>query len=606
MEAEALGNGAHSAVPDGECFLASVPEKEYPRLVPPPDSPKQEEAKNEPPKLAETSRARNVEPKLQSVVTRLKAVAAALWSEARRIAKLTTLKMRLARLKGVDLKAAHYVFGKKCYELSLLKEKFATEFTAIGELQKQIAERKAGKASEAQETKMQKAKRVFGNLAGKAEAFFFARRLRKKLIAFGRVAAADGSTDGAQAELERVKLVQRQISKSEEEHAALSKNSTGAQIHPARYWAAIASIALLTCVLLHFTLPHSTTIETTNESGTKSLSPNSAPRQRNYVNEQGEEVVGVTVEDFEKIKAQLIGRPGGDRHFGAGAERFGPITEREADAMARGMINGLTSKRPSSQMDSRKSESATVNVVPSSNDSTHHKQNASSSDQPFVAVHADFDPLLIKKMETLQTYPPAFNGERRPYEFPDSPKIPTLHPLSATRETITQDDQNLELWYTDPTNLRLEISTKDFGSMGQFQFTTEELMKFIELFKSYRLWREKAVAANVIGGTKLIGTFGEQTLTFIGPDRLQISNEQSRRILEEHILRGTQQYSPKMADAINNILTEGVTRLNARVTATLSANLDELALYKAKKESKKREEALYKAEAQRKLNEALK
>jgi hypothetical protein len=29
MEAEALANGAHSAVPDGECFLASVPEKEY-------------------------------------------------------------------------------------------------------------------------------------------------------------------------------------------------------------------------------------------------------------------------------------------------------------------------------------------------------------------------------------------------------------------------------------------------------------------------------------------------------------------------------------------------------------------------------------------------
>lgn len=208
---------------------------------------------NETPKHAEASGAM-VKWRLFGV--KAKAVCAALWREVRRITTLSVLKLRLRRLNSRDLKAAHYAFGKKCYELSLQKEKFATEFTAIGELQKQIADKRAGKASAAQESSTQKAKRVFGNLAGKAEAFFFARRLKKKLIAFGRVAAAaDGSTDGAQAELERVKLVKRQIAKSEEAHGALSKNSTGSPIHPARYWAVVVAAVLLIVVGARFAFP---------------------------------------------------------------------------------------------------------------------------------------------------------------------------------------------------------------------------------------------------------------------------------------------------------------------------------------------------------------
>lgn len=220
--------------------------------MPPPDPP-EEEAQNTPPKLAETSSAKHVEPQSPSFMTRLKAVAAALWSEMRRVAKLTALKMRLTRLKGVDLKAAHYAFGKECYELGLQKEKFATEFTSIGELQKQIAEKKAGKASEAQETNTQKAKRVFGNLSGKAEAFFLARRLKKQLIAFGQVVVSEESSDVAQAELERVKMVQRQIAKSEDEHAALCKDNRGAPIHPARYWGVVLGAVLLVIVGASFT-----------------------------------------------------------------------------------------------------------------------------------------------------------------------------------------------------------------------------------------------------------------------------------------------------------------------------------------------------------------
>ena len=177
--------------------------------------------------------------------SKLKSFESALWSEARRVCKLTALKTKLKKLKSVDLKAAHHVFGRKSYELGLHKEKFVTEFVAIAGLESQLAQKKAGKPAQAQETKAQKAKRLFGNIWAKAEALLLSRRLKKKFIALGGAAAAGESSDVALAELERVKLVRKQIEKSEDEHGALCKDNAGAGINPARYWAIIGGIILL-------------------------------------------------------------------------------------------------------------------------------------------------------------------------------------------------------------------------------------------------------------------------------------------------------------------------------------------------------------------------
>ena len=179
------------------------------------------------------------------ILSKLKGFGGALWSETRRAGKLTALKGKLVRLRRVSLKAAHYAFGKKCYELGLHKEKFATEFAGIAELEKQIAEKKTAKPAQAKETKSQKGKRIFGNVWARVEVRSLSRRMKKKITALGQLAAVEESSDVGSVELERVKLVQRQITKSDDEHSALCKDNTGTGIHPVRYWAIMGSFILL-------------------------------------------------------------------------------------------------------------------------------------------------------------------------------------------------------------------------------------------------------------------------------------------------------------------------------------------------------------------------
>ena len=181
----------------------------------------------------------------KSFAAKLKSFFGALWKETRRAGQITGLKAKVAKLKTVDLNTAHYALGKRCYELALHKERFAADFADIEQLEELIAKKKAGKSADGEETNTDKAKRSFGNLAGKAEAQMVELKLKQKFVALGLLVADEGNHELLVNELEAKKRILEQIATFESDAEALDGGNAGRVSYRARYWATMGVVAVL-------------------------------------------------------------------------------------------------------------------------------------------------------------------------------------------------------------------------------------------------------------------------------------------------------------------------------------------------------------------------
>jgi hypothetical protein len=114
-------------------------------------------------------------------------------------ARLAALKAKIEKLKRIDLNAAYYALGKKCYDLGLHREQFTQQFAAIAALEKQIEEKSKAIPVAENETTGDKMKRTGAKALAETEAAALKLKLRHRLIELGK-AVMDGSSDDAALE----------------------------------------------------------------------------------------------------------------------------------------------------------------------------------------------------------------------------------------------------------------------------------------------------------------------------------------------------------------------------------------------------------------------
>lgn len=160
-----------------------------------------------------------------SFVSRAQSIAGKAWSEICRGARLAALKAGIWNQKRSNLTQAHYALGKKCYELGLYKDKLAAAVAAIQDRKKLIKEKSASKSAVPSESTTQKAKRVFFNVLGKAEAMAMIPKLKSLFTDLGELVPVATEPDALNLEREAVHEVERRVEVLNEEYKRLSEKA---------------------------------------------------------------------------------------------------------------------------------------------------------------------------------------------------------------------------------------------------------------------------------------------------------------------------------------------------------------------------------------------
>lgn len=154
--------------------------------------------------------------------SKLAGLGKAAFHETQRNAQLAALKGKIEKLKMVDLNKAHYALGKKAGELRFATEKFGAEYDGIAEVEKSIADKKAGVPVDHSAKNMELLKGAAMSVKMRAEAEGLELKLKQMFVALGGNVEAPGAAVGMENEMAGVQSVRSRIAEMEKEYSTLS------------------------------------------------------------------------------------------------------------------------------------------------------------------------------------------------------------------------------------------------------------------------------------------------------------------------------------------------------------------------------------------------
>lgn len=156
-------------------------------------------------------------------------------------ARLAALRTNIEKVKRIDLRQAHSALGRKCYELRMLPEQFATAYLEIEKLEVRIADKRKGVHAAEGAKAGDKLQAFIEDQASKAAGGALGLKLNQLFVELGRVIAGGVAGEMPIAELLRVRDLEQRIAALDGDVVVLrgdSKLSSGGAV-------AIAAICLV-------------------------------------------------------------------------------------------------------------------------------------------------------------------------------------------------------------------------------------------------------------------------------------------------------------------------------------------------------------------------
>lgn len=160
-----------------------------------------------------------------AVGSKLRVFGKAALRETIRLASIALLQARIAKIKLLDVNAAHRQLGQKSYDLNLIPDELASSRDALSQLQERIASKRRAIPAAANASVMQKVQVLGKNLAAKGMVAVLTLKLSRRFSELGiRLASTPTHSALLEPELDLLQRTGKRIEDLETRRRALSRN----------------------------------------------------------------------------------------------------------------------------------------------------------------------------------------------------------------------------------------------------------------------------------------------------------------------------------------------------------------------------------------------